>query len=429
MQPSIEFPGWTAHPRRWAREAPVAAERDGPKIAFNLLLLFLLLLYSNIAVIFESMEAYRPAQVIAVAGLLMMVIELGQLRRSFKLMWPESAMVIAFLGACVISTPMSIYARHAVEQTLDLAKIVLVYVLLENVVTNEKRLRTVMFTMVIGGMFPALGTIDHYRSGIFVEHTRAAWRGLFGNPNEDAYGLLILIPLAMALARTSRRLVRMALWAAIATYVLAIFLTFSRGGLIALFIVLAAIGWKERSAVIKTVMAVGLVGGLIVMALFWTRSSGDLSNINQDTTVRQRLATFEAGGLMFINNPLLGVGPGDSMVAYPLYVPKAAHCGCQDQLIIHNSFLQVLSETGLLGFVPFVTLIVGSLYHAAKMGKGPLGSYAVALEVAMVGFVACSLSGGFTYTWWPYILVGLIVAAKRINDAHGPVVAGNIVQT
>ena len=106
------------------------------------------------------------------------------------------------------------------------------------------------------------------------------------------------------------------------------------------------------------------------------------------------------------------------MVAYPLYVTRNPRCGCQDQLIIHNSFLQVLSETGLLGFVPFMMFIFGSLNQARKMANGPIGAYARALECAMVGFVVCSLSGGFTYTWWPYILVGLIAAAKRITDSR-----------
>jgi hypothetical protein len=54
------------------------------------------------------------------------------------------------------------------------------------------------------------------------------------------------------------------------------------------------------------------------------------------------------------------------------------------------------------------------------MQRGPLGSYAMALELAMWGFVVCSLSGGFTYTWWPYILVGLITAAQRIVDSRSP---------
>jgi hypothetical protein len=41
----------------------------------------------------------------------------------------------------------------------------------------------------------------------------------------------------------------------------------------------------------------------------------------------------------------------------------------------------------------------------------------MALELALVGFIVCSLSGGFTYTWWPYLLAGLTVAAKHIGDS------------
>jgi O-antigen ligase len=134
--------------------------------------------------------------------------------------------------------------------------------------------------------------------------------------------------------------------------------------------------------------------------------------------VKQRLATFEAGALMFIHNPVLGVGPGDSMVAYQLYVPTDKHCGCQDQLIVHNSFIQVLGELGIAGFIPFMIFVFGSLYQAWRMEKGPLGAYAMALGLAMWGFVMSSLSGGFTYTWWPYILVGLIAAAKRITESR-----------
>jgi O-antigen ligase len=275
-----------------------------------------------------------------------------------------------------------------------------------------------MFTLVIGGLFPAFGTISHYQSGILVEHTRAAWRGIFGNPNEDAYALIVLVPIAMALASKSRWLIRIALWGVIAVYMLAIFLTFSRGGLIALFAVIGLMGWKQKSMVIKVGMVAALIAGIAVIGMFWTRNSGNFNNIKQDTTVQERLATFQAGGLMFFHNPILGVGPGDSMVAYPLYVPRNAHCGCQDQLIVHNSFIQVLGELGLAGFIPFMIFIFASIYQAWKLESGPVGGYAMALGLAMWGFVMCSLSGGFTYSWWPYIVVGLIAAAKRISDSR-----------
>ena len=62
--------------------------------------------------------------------------------------------------------------------------------------------------------------------------------------------------------------------------------------------------------------------------------------------------------------------------------------------------------------------VFASLYCAWKMETGPIGRYAMALELSMIGFVMCSLSGGFAYSWWPYILTGLIAAAKRITDSR-----------
>jgi hypothetical protein len=403
-------------PYSWAREVPVT-ESEGPKVAFRLLLVFILTLYSTVAVIYKSqLDSVRPALLIAVAALFMMVVELGKNRQSFRLMWPQGAMLIAFLGVCVLSSLDAIYVRYAVNQTMEFGKIVLVYLLLENVITDEKRLRTTMLTMVVGGLFPAIGTIYHYKAGVFVESTRAAWRGMFSNPNEVAYALIVLIPLAVAVGTQSGKAMRAAMGLIILIYLLAIFLTFSRGGLIGLFAVLGLMGWKQKSVALKAGMVAVLVGGLIATAMFWTRSSGGFKDIKTDTTVRQRLATFKAGTLMFLHNPLLGVGPGDSMVAYPLYVPKDAHCGCQDQLVVHNTFLQALSETGILGFIPLMVFFLASVYCAWKLERGPVGSYALALELALIGFIMCSLSGGFTYTWWPYILVGMVAAAKRIND-------------
>jgi O-antigen ligase len=404
----------------WVHEAPAAAV-SGPRAAFGLFIVFLLMLYSNIAVIYSAtLDAFRPTLVVAVAALFMMIIELGQARQSFRLMWPQGVLLLTLLAACVLSTFDAIYVRHAAEQTTDFAKMVLVYLLIENVVTTERRLRIVMFTMVAGGLFPAIGTIVYYRAGILQEQSRAAWRGIFGNPNEAAYGILILVPIALALSCKSRSLVRLALCGMVVVYLIAMFFTFSRGGFLALFTVVGLMGWKQKSVLVKAGLALLLLVGIVVLSMFWKRSSGDFSNLDEDTSFQERMATFQAGGLMFLNNPLLGVGPGDSMVAYPLYVPVPANCGCHDQLVIHNSFIQALGELGLLGFIPFVLFIGVAIYQARKMEQGPLGSDALALELAMWAVVVCGLSGGFVYTWWPYILVGLITAMKRMTDMRAP---------
>ena len=119
---------------------------------------------------------------------------------------------------------------------------------------------------------------------------------------------------------------------------------------------------------------------------------------------------------MFFRNPIVGVGAGNSSTAYALYAGRDADCGCHDQLVVHNAYIQAMAELGLLGFIPFMIFIFASLYDAWKMETGPIGPYAAALGVAMWGLVLCCVSGGFIYTWWPYILVGLIAAAKRIDQ-------------
>src|SRR5207302_895564 len=133
----------------------------------------------------------------------------------FRLSWPEGAMVIALLGISAISTFGAIYMRLAAETTLNFGKVVLIYIVIENVVTNNSRLKSVLMTMVLGGLIPALGTIYNYVTHTHLVEGRAVFYGVFGNPNEDAYALLILVPLAGALAWRSGWFIRLFLVAAI----------------------------------------------------------------------------------------------------------------------------------------------------------------------------------------------------------------------
>ena len=419
MEHSIEYQVPLRRPRAWIREVPIVSLGEGPKLAFKLLLFFLLFLYSNIAVIYKVLDPYRPAAVIAIAAIAMMVIEIGHSRRRFQLMWPQGLLMLAFLALAFVSSFDAIWARLAFERTSDILKIVLIYILIENTVTSESRVRTMFLAMVCCGLIPAVGIIYYFSRGILIEGSRGAWRGVVGKPNEAAYGLLILLPLALTVAIKSRWPMRVFLTAVCAISLLAIFLTYSRGGLMGLFAVIGLIGWKQKSMVFRLVMVLGLIAALFVGALYWNRGQ-NFKDISKDTTFNQRIATIKAGIRMFEAHPLLGVGPGCSIVAYPLYVPPEAHCGCQLQLVIHNSFIQVLSEMGILGFLASTLLLAASLWDAWRMQKGPMAPYAAALEIALWGCIVCGLSGGFTYTWWPYILIGLIVATKHIANSYPP---------
>ncbi len=331
-------------------------------------------------------------------------------------MWPQGILLISFLAACFLSSFSAFWPGYAFNKTSDIAKIVLIYILIENTVTTPDRLRKVLLTMVIGGIFPAVGTIQHYMNHI-VRDGRAAWIGVWANPNEDAYGLVILIPIAATLAVRSRWFGRIALAGVIATYLLAIFFTYSRGSMMGLVAVVGLAGWKQKSPLLRIMMILGLAGLLILAGAYWQRSQS-FNDISHDSTVKERIGTFIAGLRMFQDNPLTGIGPGCSMFAYPLYVPPELNCGCQAQLVVHNTYIQVLSETGILGFVPFMFLMGVSVVQAWRLQQGKLSLYAAALELAFWGFLVCSLSGGFTYSWWPYILIALTIAIKHMTDSQ-----------
>src|SRR4030095_10974156 len=98
-----------------------------------------------------------------------------------------------------------------------LAKMAIVYYVIANVADTKDRLRGVMWTIVIGGLFPTLGALKGYAAGEVLEG-RAVWIGIFSNPNELAYALVILIPIAAALMTRASLVSRLVLAGMIVMY-------------------------------------------------------------------------------------------------------------------------------------------------------------------------------------------------------------------
>ena len=213
------------------------------------------------------LEAVHPTQVIAVAALVLLIIEKLTLRQSFVMVWPEGYLLLAFVSASALSTFSAFWPLRAYEASVDLGRILIAYFLIVNTVVTEKRLRAFLVAMVVGGLFPALGTLNSYRHGELLEG-RAHWIGVFGNPNELAYILVMLVPLAAVLSGRARITLRILLWAMISIYVAAIYLTFSRGSLMGLFGVIALLALRQRGMLLKVAMGLLLAGGRGVHGYF-----------------------------------------------------------------------------------------------------------------------------------------------------------------
>jgi len=384
-------------------------------IAYWFLIVFLILLYSNLAVIKPAVEAVHPAKLVAGAAVAMLLVEMVFARKGFEVAWPEGLFLLAFLGAAALSTLTALWARGAAEAVLDLLKFTIIYFFIVNCLTTERRIRGLMWTMVLGGLFPAVGVLKNYFQGNVVEG-RTAWVGIFGNPNDLAYSLVVLVPIAAFLVAGRRLWPRLAVLGISLLFIAAIFVTFSRGGLIGLAAAIGLYTWRKKNVLLQGLMVLLVFAGLSFAGRFWTRNE-DFSNLNGDLSFHQRLATSEAGLAMFADHPLLGVGLGCSEIAWPLYAPPDLYT--RTSLVTHNTFIQPLSETGILGFIPFILFVAWGLYDARKVrlqaSTADLANLGAGLEIALWGFVVCGLSGGYALSWFPYILVALASAARRIE--------------
>src|SRR5207237_8077304 len=114
---------------------------------------------------------------------------------------------------------------------------------------------------------------------------------------EAAYGLLILIPIAGALAMKSGWPVRIGLAAIVGAYLLAIFFTYSRGGFLGLLAVLRLAGWKQKSPMVRTMMIMGLAAIVLFGAMYWQRSQC-FNDISHAATVHEHICTVIAASLM-----------------------------------------------------------------------------------------------------------------------------------
>lgn len=401
----------------WARGEPVAEAEPRPSTpwSFKLLAVFLLLLYANLPIVFPQLAAVAPAQVVALGALALLFVERAVARRPFTLSWPESHLLLAFLGVVALSSFTSLWPAHALEQTLLLLRYVVVYLLIVNTVESWRRLRVLFAVMVAGGLFPALGSLHYAGQGVMVEGNRAGWVGIFSNPNDLAYSLVLLFPLALALAFDTRGWKKLLPLGAAALFAVAIFATYSRGGLLGFgaVLLLAFLLWSPPVARLPG-LVVGVAALAFAVTTFWDRDEG-FADLLADATLQQRLDTIRAGIAMFADNPLLGVGPGCSVIGWPEYAPPNAFS--EGWLHSHNTVIQLFSETGLLGAVPFFLLLGIALWRAHAQsrlwraaGRPGRSRMVSALAISLWGLAVCGLSGGYMLSWFPYLILGLASA-------------------
>jgi O-antigen ligase len=196
--------------------------------------------------------------------------------------------------------------------------------------------------------------------------------GPYVNHNHYAGLMEMLVPILLVLSLT--RLVgdkeRIAAGVAAAVMVGTIFLSGSRGGMLAIFVELAfLVGVLVRRRK-NTRVAVGVVAFAVVLIglLIWlggkeltARVSSISTEARTELSGGMRLSIDRDALRMFRTKPVLGWGLGTFPVVYPQYRSFYTNFFVNEA---HNDYLQLLSEMGLLGFGVMMWFLV-VLYRSA----------------------------------------------------------------
>jgi len=182
---------------------------------------------------------------------------------------------------------------------------------------------------------------------VFGQLARLRGAGFLNDPNDFAQIILIVLPLLFIAWQKGRRVANALMVLVPAALLLwAIYLTHSRGALIALAILALMAAQKKLGTITSAALIAVLIVGL--MALDFTGGRGISAVEGAD-----RLEAWASGLEMFKRAPLFGIGFG----AFTDF----------NDITAHNSFVLCLAELGLVGTTLWVALLVTTMTNLNRI--------------------------------------------------------------
>jgi O-antigen ligase len=188
--------------------------------------------------------------------------------------------------------------------------------------------------------------------------------------------MLVPIPLILSLTRMAHKKERLLAAAAAAIMAGTIFLSGSRGGMLALLVelmVLAVIVVRQQKGKRLALAAAAFIAIVIALSVWLGGAELGQRIFSISTETRSEISgglrwNIDRDGLkMFLNRPVMGWGLGTFPVVYPQFRSFYTNFFVNQA---HNDYLQLLVETGLMGFGIMVWFVI-ALYRQAwkKIGN------------------------------------------------------------
>lgn len=418
---------------RWKAAAPPEATTAGV-FPFRALLAFTFILVISPQSLFPSLAPLRIALVAAVTAIVTYLWDRFERRRPISIRTREIHLVALLAAWALITAPFSYWPGGSISFLFDVyLKSVAIFGLLCNTIDSEERLRKVLWTLSLMSLPLAATAAWNFHAGAFmpggstgdVVRIQGYTAPLTTNPNDLALMLNLILPLSVALLVSSRNFASRALLAAtIVLSILAVLLTFSRGG----FLTLAATALTGLVRRMKGIAAIGAGAALLTALLCLPYVSSvyvdhlrTIADIRTDATgsAQERLDDMLSAARYVALHPILGAGAGMNTLA--LNDLRGA-----EWRMVHNVYLECGADLGLPGLLLFTLLLVASIRSArraagaaaATPGMEKISVFAEGIATSLIGFAVAAMFHPVSYHFYFYYIAALAVAVHGISAAR-----------
>lgn len=386
-------------------------------------------------------------------------------QRAEPLRWPLWRPMLVWglvqLAAAAVAADRGV----ALGRLSDYAKAVVVFYLIVNLLVTPRQWRRALAALLLAVGLLALPVLVQGLTGThntfwgfgqmeYAELVRGrfGWRlgGALGDPNFLAMVMVAALPLAAmeALAAGAGWMRRGLGLGVLGLGLGATLFTYSRAAALGVALLVGALlVWHPRRQwVAVATLAALLAATAIAPQSLWGRLqtllASSLAAPGQqmtDSSFRDRRHEMLTGVLMFLDHPLLGVGPGNYEVHYLSYSARAGLSGEDTVRDPHSLYVQIAAETGLVGLAAFAWLLAAAFAllerarrRARRARARQFALLLLACQLSLVIYLALSTFLHDAYFRHFFVLLalgalgaGLALASSSMQRAAGATASSN----
>ncbi len=371
--------------------------------------------------------SYIPlAKLTGILAMLSLLFVSGKTPRKFKDVPREGSYLLAMIGLMFLSGFLSpVWRGGAVAHAMEFSKVYVAWILTFLLITTITRLRRIIFIQAFS--VATISAIAIIR-GRHIPRLNGAVNGIYSNPNDLAFAIVLCIPLVVMFFVSAKGMIRKSVWVGLMLSMMtALILTASRAGFINLLVSGSVCLWHfgvkgkrfyliVLSGLTATILLVSAGGTLQTRLLSITEGMGTRDEQVQNRayeSFQERKFLIEKAVEGILHYPILGVG-GSNFGQYS---------GAWKQ--VHMSYLQIGVEGGVPMLILYLLFFRRGFNNLKVLRKrkdldGETKLLVGALHSMLVGFALGACFAPEAYQFFPYFTVcytSVLFAIVREREA------------